>query len=126
MIYYFALIYGRLAPTGVYEYLKEQWGPEFTCAPPNLRAWEVCQASCRCGKVVGAGKQASRDMILKRCEIEAERVNKVLLNRYSFRVEGDLTTLRAKMAGVLAALQNIDISVSAALGTDSQGVLTEL
>ena len=55
---------------------------------------------------MGAGKQASRDMILKRCEVEAERMNKGFLDRYSFRVEGDLTTLRAEMAGVLAALQN--------------------
>ena len=43
--------------------------------PPNLRAGEVCPASCRCGKGVGAGKQASRDTILKRCEVAEERVN---------------------------------------------------
>ena len=48
------------------------------------------------------------------------------VDRYSFRVEGDLTTLRAEMAGVLAALQKIDTSISVALGTDSQGTLTEL
>ena len=42
------------------------------------------------------------------------------------RVDGHLTTVRAEMAGVLAALQTIDISVSAAFRTDSQGVLTEL
>ena len=41
-------------------------------------------------------------------------------------MEGDLTTLRAEMAGVLAVLQKIDISVSVALGTDSQRVLTKL
>ena len=65
-------------------------------------------------------------MILKRCEAAAERVNKGFLDRYSFRVDGDLTTLPAEMAGVLAALQKIDISVYAALGADSQDVLTEL
>ena len=36
--------------------------------PPSLRVWEVCPASCRCGKGVGAGKQASRDTILQRGE----------------------------------------------------------
>ena len=41
-------------------------------------------------------------------------------------MEGDLTTVRAEMAGVLAALLKIDTSISDALGTDSQGVLTEL
>ena len=65
-------------------------------------------------------------MILKRCEAAEERVNKDFLDRYSFRVDGNLTTLRAEMADVLAALQKIDISVSVALGTDPQGVLTEL
>ena len=94
--------------------------------PPNLRAWEVCPASCRCGKGVGAGKQASRDTILKRCEDEEERANQGFVDRYSFRVEGDLTTLRAEMAGILAALQKRDISISVALWTDSQGALTEL
>ena len=53
-------------------------------------------------------------------------MNKGFLERYAFRVDGDLTTLRAQMAGVLAALQKFVISVSTALGTDSQGVLTEL
>ena len=94
--------------------------------PPDLRAWEVCPASCRCGTGVGAGNQASLDMILKRCEVEEEWVNQGFLDRYSFLEEGDPTTLRAEMAGVLAALQKINISVSVALGTDSQGVLTEL
>ena len=75
---------------------------------------------------MGAGNQASRDTILKRCEAAAERVNKGFLDRYAFRVDGDLTTLRAEMAGVLAAMQKNYISVSAASGTDSQGVLTEL
>ena len=75
--------------------------------PPSLCAWEVCPASCRCGQGVGAGKQASRDTILKRGEVAKERVKQGFLNRYSFRVEGDLTTVRAEMAGVLAALQRI-------------------
>ena len=66
------------------------------------------------------------DTIIQRYEAVTERVNNGFLDRYAFRVDGDLTTLRAEMAGVLAALQKIDISVSAAFGTDSQGVLTEL
>ena len=53
-------------------------------------------------------------------------MNQGFVERYSFRVEGDLTTLRAKFAGILAALQKLDTSISVTLGTDSQGALTEL
>ena len=56
----------------------------------------------------------------------AERARNGFVDRFAFRVAGDLTTSRAEMAGILAALQKIDTSISAVLGTDSQSVLNYL
>ena len=97
----------------------------FLC-PPDVRSWEVCPASCKCGKRVGAGKHASMDTVLRRCRAAAERASTGLSDRLAFRVDGDLTTLRAEMAGILAALQTIDPSISAAIGTDTQSTLDVL
>ena len=61
-----------------------------------------------------------------RREAAVERVKNGLSDRFAFCVEGDLTTSRAGMAGILAALQNIDTFISAAIGADSQSVLNDL
>ena len=63
------------------------------------------------------------DTILRRCRAAAERASNGLSDRFAFRVDYDLTTLRAEIAGILAALQTIDPSISAAIGTDSQSTL---
>ena len=84
-----------------------------------------CPAECKCGKGVGDGKQASMDTMLRRGRATVER-EKNGSDRYAFRVVGELTTLRAEMAGVLAALQKIDPSISAAIGTDSKSILDVL
>ena len=56
----------------------------------------------------------------------AERARNGLSDRCAVRVDGDLTTSRAEMAGILAALQKVDLSVFAAIGTYSQGVVNNL
>ena len=66
------------------------------------------------------------DTILRRCRDAAERASTGLSDRFAFRVDGDLTTLRADMAGILAALQTIEPSISAAIGTDPQSTLDVL
>ena len=67
-------------------------------------AWEVCPASCKCGKGVGPGAQVSLDIIFMYCEVAAERARNGFSDRFAFRLDSDLAALRAEMAGVLAAL----------------------
>ena len=45
----------------------------FLCPPDDIRAWEVCPAHCKCGKVVGSGVQASLGTITMRHTAAAER-----------------------------------------------------
>ena len=70
--------------------------------------------------------QASLGTAIMRRKAAAERARNGFSDRFAFRVDGDLTTSRAEMAGILAALQKIDASISAVLGTDSQSILNDL
>ena len=60
--------------------------------------------------------------LLRRMEVR-KRSEDGVLDRYALRVDGDLATTRAEMAGILACLQRVDRGTSLAIGTDSKGVL---
>ena len=60
--------------------------------------------------------------LLRRMEAR-ERSEGGFLDRYALRVDGNLATTRAEMAGILACLQRVDRGTSVAIGKDSKCVL---
>ena len=51
--------------------------------------------------------QASLGTAIMRRKAAAERARNGFVDRFAFRVSGDLTTWRAEMAGILVSLQKI-------------------
>ena len=45
------------------------------------------------------------------------------MDRFAFRVDGELATARAEMAAILASLQAVSRTTSVAIGTDAESVL---
>ena len=63
--------------------------------------------------------QASLGTAIMRRKAAAERARNGFSDRFAFQVDRDVSASRVQMTGILAALQKIDTSISAAMSMDS-------
>ena len=102
---------------------KGTMGAGVIICPPDIRAMAICPGRCPCRQGHSDGRPASLGTIILRRNDANKRAAEGFVDRFAFRVDGELATARAEMAAILASLQAVSRTTSVAIGTDAESVL---